>query len=929
MGNFDCVEKWLSHGFQLYGRFLARHPFIVLFLSLSVAAALSSGLFFVQFYSDTEDLFTPDVSRAREEKLTIQSLFPVNFDNFYATRIIEMYQRIVWIIVTAKDGGSVLREDAMNEIFHVREKVISTTITDASDTVVTFSDLCGLFNGSCAVNPVLHWVSLVRQYTGAGSDIEFKVPYPSVELTVGEITQTAVLDSFLGDVEVEGGYTKSAKALSLMFFLRHEPSEMNELSGQWEDAVAEMLEGYEPKELNVVYYTSDAVDEAQQKMTIDILPYFSATFVILIMFAVASCMMKDWVLSKPWLASCGVVSAGLAILSCSGLLSYCGVPFNQVAASMPFVIVGIGLDDTFIMLGAWRRTNPHSSVETRMGEMFKEAAVSITITSCTDFIAFCAGAISPLPAVRTFCLYTGVAVIWDFFYQITFFACIMVFTGHREASNRHCYFCCKVLPRDNSQSVFYKIFCAGGSSRVELQQNPSCPVVHTYHLDHTHSVDYTSSSHHTLPVDHALMADHSFQVDHACMAFFKHQFAPVLTHPLSMGLVIMTYIVYAVIAVYGCCTLQEGLDLKNLAEEGSMTNLFFDTNAKYFVQYGPQISVMLTEYLDYWDGDTQAKLEQLVQHFEDSSYNRGHNFTEFWLSDFKDFVVEKNLSVTNKMTFLKVLQGSFLEDPRFLRYQEDINFDGWGDISSSRFLVATGQLVSVQDQSNMMLDMRHRADFNPEGLSVQVFTPNFIVFEQFVVILPNTLQNLAIALFAMLIVSLTLIPNPLVALLVTLCVASIESGVVGFMSLWGVSLDGISMINIILCIGFSVDFSAHICYSFVTQNSQIPSKQRTAESLYSLGFPILQSAVSTMLGVSALFASRSYIFITFGKILVLVMVFGMLHGLVFLPVLLTLLGQFHTNRKQVQIPPVVEREEEKVFRESFFKELISMRETNV
>ena len=54
------------------------------------------------------------------------------------------------------------------------------------------------------------------------------------------------------------------------------------------------------------------------------------------------------------------------------------------------------------------------------------------------------------------------------------------------------------------------------------------------------------------------------------------------------------------------------------------------------------------------------------------------------------------------------------------------------------------------------------------------------------------------------------------SLWVSFSIVSIEMGVVGFMTLWGINLDGVALINLIMCIGFSVDFSAHICYHYIT-----------------------------------------------------------------------------------------------------------------
>ena len=125
----------------------------------------------------------------------------------------------------------------------------------------------------------------------------------------------------------------------------------------------------------------------------------------------------------------------------------------------------------FIMVAAWRQTNRRLSVEERMG-LASDVAVSITITSVTDALAFCIGAITPLPAVRVFCLYAGVAITFDYLFQITFFGACMVYTGQRESNGQHCFTCQKVLPREQAPSRSYVVCCAGGVSREFYKKNP-------------------------------------------------------------------------------------------------------------------------------------------------------------------------------------------------------------------------------------------------------------------------------------------------------------------------------------------------------------------------------------------------------------------------------------------------------------------------
>ena len=530
-------------------------------------------------------------------------------------------------------------------------------------------------------------------------------------------------------------------------------------------------------------------------------------------------------------------------------------------------ISGIGIDDMFIMLAAWRKTNPMAPVEERMAQTYSEAAVSITITSITDALAFGIGAISPLPAVRVFCLYTGVAVIFDYIFQITFFGACMVYSGRREAANRHCITLAKVVPRSEAKSKFYKLFCAGGFSRTDPEKLKST-------------------------------------CDTAVMAFFRDHYGPALMAPVAKVLALILFLVYLGGAVYGCLQVREGLQMKSLAGDGSPSYNFFDFQAKYFSTYGPSVSVTIEEPLNYSDPSVQKELEDIVQDFESYEYIHSTNLTEFWLRDYLYFLDKLNLRTEIQSDlFMNILVERFLEIPYFSKYKQDIKFkDGSNktEIETSRFIILGDGPSNTYQQMAMMADTREIAQ--ESSISMTAFSPWFIIYEQYVVVKPLTIQNISIAVGCMFLVALLLIPHPFCAVMVTACIISIQAGIIGYMALWDVRLDGISMINIILCIGFSVDFSAHITYAFLSDDQRALStrtvvgrklssaEHRVVMALYSLGMPILQGAVSTVLAILVLYWSPSYIFRAFFKVMFMVMVLGMLHSLIFLPVLLSTFG---------------------------------------
>jgi predicted RND superfamily exporter protein len=91
--------------------------------------------------------------------------------------------------------------------------------------------------------------------------------------------------------------------------------------------------------------------------------------------------------------------------------------------------------------------------------------------------------------------------------------------------------------------------------------------------------------------------------------------------------------------------------------------------------------------------------------------------------------------------------------------------------------------------------------------------------------------------------------------------------------------------RIIMSIGFSVDLSAHIAYAYAKSSGD--NKTRAITALETLGWPVFLGAFSTVIGIMVLIFVDAYIVQLFFKTIFLVIVFSLLHGIVFLPILLT------------------------------------------
>lgn len=497
---------------------------------------------------------------------------------------------------------------------------------------------------------------------------------------------------------------------------------------------------------------------------------------------------------------------------------------------------GIGIDDMFIMISCWQQTNVQDSIEERMAATYREAAISITITTLTDIVAFFLSYSNPFGSVQSFCLYAGTAIFFCYLYNITFFGACLAINSRREESNRHWLTCLKVSQENLPEySKAYVACCVGGA------------------YDH----------------------ETGTEEEHLMKLFFKKYYGPFLTTGLAKATVVLLYAGYIALSIYGCTTIEEGIDLKNLAVDQSYVAKYYTDEKTHFAQYGPIVMLGVNATFPYWDEVERAQLESCIMKLQGLPFVG--NLSTSWLHSFESYAKEKHLNIGSEGEFMEHLHP-FLQGQPMLRL--DVNMTV-GTIRASRLFLQT---VNVPSEKIALETLRKTAQTCQ--IPLVMYHPAFIYWDQYTVIASNTIQTVGMATAAMLVISLILIPSPVCALWVTFAIGSVVIGVAGFMGLLGISLDSISMINLVISIGFSVDFSAHISYTFVS-SSKPDVNAKAVEALAHLGYPILQGALSTVLGVAVLSASVSYIFRTFFTTMLLVILFGSLHGVAFMPVFLT------------------------------------------
>jgi predicted RND superfamily exporter protein len=107
-------------------------------------------------------------------------------------------------------------------------------------------------------------------------------------------------------------------------------------------------------------------------------------------------------------------------------------------------------------------------------------------------------------------------------------------------------------------------------------------------------------------------------------------------------------------------------------------------------------------------------------------------------------------------------------------------------------------------------------------------------------------------------------------------------------------MDPVTMVNILMAVGFNVDYTAHFSYHFY-KTVNLSKVERLYGTFSAVGFPMIQAAISTAICVLPLSFNTVYVFLAFVKTVVLVVVFGLIHGLIILPVTLSALPDYCTS----------------------------------
>ena len=155
--------------------------------------------------------------------------------------------------------------------------------------------------------------------------------------------------------------------------------------------------------IRVRFAAPNSIDSAISESVTDNFGIIVAAVAVISVFVVAVVVVRGRIFVRTTLGLLGLLSVALSISAGLGLSLLIGIPFTTVTQVLPFILLGVGVDDLFLLVQSLEEvdaTTPGLPLELRFRKTLNRGGMSITVTSLTNVAAFLFGSLTSIPAIR-------------------------------------------------------------------------------------------------------------------------------------------------------------------------------------------------------------------------------------------------------------------------------------------------------------------------------------------------------------------------------------------------------------------------------------------------------------------------------------------------------------------------------------------------
>ncbi|XP_077999755.1 NPC intracellular cholesterol transporter 1-like [Glandiceps talaboti] len=963
----NCVEnagyvmhKNMSEIFRRWGVFVTTNPIKVIVIALIAVTICACGNAFIIITVDPIDLWVSDDSRCLAEK------------NYYDEHF-QPFWRVSQVIITApnhnssvyatwpngvhENFGPVLDNEFLHQVLDLQEYLNYMPVWYEPDQeFFTLEDICYMAMEpeilKCVIQSPLQYyqndhakLDRVVYVDEMGNTLDYPADYrdhfqycvkspntvqcttPYADSCMGEYSGPNYAYTCLGGFE--DSLYNNATAI-LVTFLNDNYVDNDEIIDKvkvWEAAFLDVVMAWNNTNMSMSYYAERSIEDelirASQAdiMTIVLSYVFIFCYITIALGEIYRCDKRLLIDSKVTLGLGGILLILCSVFASMGIYGYLGVETTLIIIEVvPFLLLAVGADMMFIFVLDYQRCErlEGESREEHIGRVLGNVGPSMILCSLSESVAFFLGALTTMPAVRTFALYAGLAVLFDFMLLISAFVGLMVLDIRRQEGGRFDICCCIPPKTKSNEQPEHKELLQGFMKKYYApflvnKWVRACMMILFVGFFCCCMVWMSN-------IQIGLDASLSMPRDSYVLDFFTD-----LGSYLSVGSPVYFVVVHGY--NYSHISGQNKICGSAGCNQDSLTQqIYFAAQDPDFTTITLPAMSWIDDYFD-WITPSISPVRPCCREFV-----RGPDVGEFCPADYEPFInCEPCLPTEDRGKRPTVLQFEeylpwFLEDNPNLycskggkaAYGPLVELYDNGTYAATAFMTYHTVLTTSQAITDGLLKARHIADnittsLNADGGDFYVFpySLTYVYYEQYLTMVDDTVYQLTIALIAIFVVSFLLLGFDILSTIcIVLTITMIVIDTMGCMYLWNIDLNAVSLVNLVMAVGMSVEFISHITRYFAqcTSTSRVA---RAEKSVANVGSSILSGVAFTNLaGIIPLAFAKSQLFeIFYFRMFLLITLIGCAHGLMFQPILLIYLGPSVNKAKLLQEQQEIQSED--------------------
>lgn len=334
----------------------------------------------------------------------------------------------------------------------------------------------------------------------------------------------------------------------------------------------------------------------------------------------------------------GVICVALGIAAGLGFSMIIQTPFVKIVGVLPFLVVGVAIDDLFIIIDELDKQARELSVKDTVVLVMSNTGATITMTTITDLVAFAVSASSNFPSIQYFCTYAAFTITFSYLLIVTAFVALMTFDVKRiKANRRNCLPVCFAPPPKEGSP----------------------------------------------PWDEPRQATSSKLMERWGTFLMKPQIKTIAI-VLSLGLLGA--------GIYGTVNISESFNRALLVRDNTQYKAYLAARDKFF-ERPIEVSVVVDEDLDYKAKSSQEALQKLSGIITQNKHYK--NKISSWIDEFMLFCQRRNLTTEGSL-FIPNLK-MFLATPFYSHFTQDVKLSAGNQrIDASRILgYIRGKIVYI------------------------------------------------------------------------------------------------------------------------------------------------------------------------------------------------------------------------------------------